>query len=399
MQYIRGEYCFYLNLDDLHNPELPLIKNRSAGGTLCFWKKQLDPYVTVISVKTQSFLPVILKLTNFQISVHIALYLPTHGKDTKFISDLAELGICIEELTNSYPEAVFYIRGDGNVNSKNVNRVALLEHFLEKFYLTKVIVPLPTYPTFVGNGMFDSNIDIILQTSSLSAPESVSSILCKKNHPHILSHHDVIVSDFSLPAKPMQQTKEKLIKAPRVNLKREKIIWTAEAAIKYERIIAPHLRRLRENWLCPSSQSSMSILLETTNILLQKTASSTNKSKSLGNKPVAKSTKTPKPILKAQKQLSKFGKFCMKGKEAELRSAKANYRRTVRRTGVKNDCEHDMKLDQIMGDNPDSAYSFISYCRRTAQVSLDKLTVGDKVYDGADVPDGFYDSMSMSRPG
>ena len=160
MQYIRGEYCFYLNLDDLHNPELPLIKNRSAGGTLCFWKKQLDPYVTVISVKTQSFLPVILKLTNFQISVHIALYLPTHSKDTKFISDLAELGICIEELTNSYPEAVFYIRGDGNVNSKNVNRVALLEHFLEKFYLTKVIVPLPTYPTFVGNGMFDSNIDI-----------------------------------------------------------------------------------------------------------------------------------------------------------------------------------------------------------------------------------------------
>ena len=89
----------------------------------------------------------------------------------------------------------------------------------------------------------------------------------------------------------------------------------------------------------------------------------------------------------------------MKGKEAELRSAKANYRRTVRRTGVKNDCEHDMKLDQIMGDNPDSAYSFISYCRRTAQVSLDKLTVGDKVSDGADVPDGFYDSMSMSRPG
>ena len=195
----------------------------------------------------------------------------------------------------------------------------------------------------------------------------------------------------------MQQTKEKLIKAPRVNLKREKFIWTAEAAIKYERIIAPHLRRLRENWLCPSSQSSMSILLETTNILLQKTASSTNKSKSLGNKPVAKSTKTPKPILKAQKQLSKFGKFCMKGKEAELRSAKANYRRTVRRTGVKNYCEHDMKLDQIMGDNPDSAYSFISYCRRTAQVSLDKLTVGDKVYDGADVPDGFYDSMSSIK--
>ena len=177
LDYIKGEYCFALNSDDMHDPELPLVKNKSVGGTLCLWRKHLDPYVSVIELKSPSFTPFILKLPNFEISIHIAIYLPTHGKDVEFMADLADLGICIEELHETYPAAPLYVRGDGNVNAKNANRVALLEHFLQKFSLTKV--PHHTYHHFVGGGLFDSDIDVILNSVSILNQETVTEIMCK----------------------------------------------------------------------------------------------------------------------------------------------------------------------------------------------------------------------------
>ena len=123
---LRGEYCYFLNSSDLHDPELPLISTHATGGTLCLWKRCLDPYITVHKTNNPSFIPIILSLPYHGVSIHVAIYLPTHGKETEFVSDLADLQICIDELVLKYPSAPLFIRGDANVNQKNKRRVSLL---------------------------------------------------------------------------------------------------------------------------------------------------------------------------------------------------------------------------------------------------------------------------------
>ena len=393
LDYIRGDYCFALNSDDSHDPELPLVRNKSVGGTLCLWRKWLDPFVTVLKLVSPSFIPILIKLPNYQTSIHVAIYLPTHGKDTEFISALADLGNCLEELYSTYPGAALYIRGDGNVNAKNGNRVILLEHFLRRFSLVKANIPHKTYHHFVGHGAFDSDIDVILTKASGQNPEVMSQILCKFEHPTILSHHDIILSEFSLLHKAEEHVEQVLVEAPRLTLRREKIYWTTEGIELYEAAVTSHLQRLRSNWLDPSSQTSMSILLDLTNKILTMTAESTNQAKAVGIKQTTRSVKTPKPIIKAQKLLTKATRKC----SLSLKNAKANYRRTVRRTRVKASAERDQKLEQILDVNPSSVFSFINSCRKSTPVMLEKLTVGNKVYSGSSVPDGFYDSMSSIK--
>ena len=109
-----------------------------------------------------------------------------HGKDLEFMSNLADLGICIEELQEAYPTAPLYIRGD--VNVKNANRE-----------------------------------------------------MCKLDHPTILSHHDVILSDFSLQSKPEDTNDDIHCEAPKVEIKREKIIWSDEGIKEFKNIVTPQL--------------------------------------------------------------------------------------------------------------------------------------------------------------
>ena len=119
MDYVRGDYCHFLNSEDLHNPDLPLVTNHAVGGTLCLWRRFLDPFVTIYLATNSSFTPIVLRIPNYQTSIHIGIYLPTHGKDVQFVSDLAELKICFDELQENYPDAIFYIRADWKVNVKN----------------------------------------------------------------------------------------------------------------------------------------------------------------------------------------------------------------------------------------------------------------------------------------
>ena len=81
MSYVQHEYCYWLSSEDLHEPDIPLIKSKAAGGTLAMWRKWLDPHISVHHVQSCAFLPLVLKLPGARTSVHIALYLPTHGKD------------------------------------------------------------------------------------------------------------------------------------------------------------------------------------------------------------------------------------------------------------------------------------------------------------------------------
>ena len=58
----------------------------------------MDPFIEIIPTNTASFLPVILKKPGLVTTVHVTLYLPTHGKDSEFVSDMAELRNCLDEL-------------------------------------------------------------------------------------------------------------------------------------------------------------------------------------------------------------------------------------------------------------------------------------------------------------
>ena len=81
------KYNFYLNSEDRHDALLSLSKSRAHGGTLAIWKKELDPYVTMLEPSSSRILALLLEKPGFQTSVHITVYLPTAGQDTAFMKE------------------------------------------------------------------------------------------------------------------------------------------------------------------------------------------------------------------------------------------------------------------------------------------------------------------------
>ena len=302
-QYIEGEYCWHLNSDDLHDPELPLTRSRSHGGTAALWQKNLDPYVEIISTTTTAFLPIVLKMPGLRTAIHIAIYMPTSGKDNEFVADLAELRNCLDDLSERYANAVIYIRGDGNVNHNNRVRVTLLRQLIMDYKLNQVEIGHSTYHHFMGGESHDSAIDILLYSSCDDVTEKVEHIMCIHNHPELLSHHDVIFSSFTIPCEPISSTPGNLVTAPRCNFSRNKIYWSVEGQAKYAELVTPYLREARNNWLDSNCQASMSVLLSVTNKIMSKCATLTNQSKDIVYKNVRKSRKVPRTIKNASDKM------------------------------------------------------------------------------------------------
>ena len=141
-------------------------------------------------------------------------------------NQLANLHICLEKLTERYQAALIYIRGDSKVNQNNSTRVALFGQFLEKLSLQLSCMSHKTYHHFVGNGMYDSNIDIIGHSNKQAVAENVTRILCKHEYPQSNSHHDIILSQFNIPfLKETEAAKTNLTIAPRCSQSRSKITW------------------------------------------------------------------------------------------------------------------------------------------------------------------------------
>ena len=109
----HGKYSFHLNSDDILCPDLPLDSRRASGGTMILWRVKFDPYVKVLPSNTTSALPILLTIPGVAISVHVALYLPTSGKEAEFVSALADLEASIEQIKEDYACPIF-LRGDCN---------------------------------------------------------------------------------------------------------------------------------------------------------------------------------------------------------------------------------------------------------------------------------------------
>ena len=194
MQYLRGEYCYYLNSEDKHDPELPMVTTKAHGGTMILWKHNLDPFINVHPVSTTAFLPIIFNPPNNPTSIHICIYLPTSGKEAQFMEEISSLSSVIGDILLLYPGAPIFLRGDFNVSDKNKNRTALLAYLCQQYELQQAQIHHPTYHHFLGNGSSDSYLDKLLYSNSLAVKETLVKIICKLTNPLVESHHDIIVS-------------------------------------------------------------------------------------------------------------------------------------------------------------------------------------------------------------
>ena len=87
----KGKYSYSLNSDDLFSPDLPLDTRKAIGGTMILWRSCLDPYIKVLPSTSSSVLAILLSIPGVAVSAHIALYMPTSGKEVEFATALSAL--------------------------------------------------------------------------------------------------------------------------------------------------------------------------------------------------------------------------------------------------------------------------------------------------------------------
>ena len=185
---LLGEYCYELNSDDKHDTELSMIKNKSYGGTMALWKKSLNQYVTVLPTETSSFLPILFQPPGSPESVHLSIYLPTSGKESEFVDEIVKIRIFLDDFLTDHPGCIIFIRGDSNVNTNNAARMNVFKHFKNTYEMNSVPINHKTYHHFLGAGLYDSNIDVIMHTKTRLIHEEIKTVFCQTEHPSIDSH-------------------------------------------------------------------------------------------------------------------------------------------------------------------------------------------------------------------
>ena len=402
MNYFKGEYCYYLNSEDKHDLEAPFTKNKTSGGTMIMWRTDMDPYVSIHPVSTTSFLPLIYSPPGSPITIHIALYLPTSGLESQFIEQITELRNIIDELLLTYPSSILFLRGDSNVNMNNKKRTFIFQNFCHELNLKNVDTNHKTYHHFVGQGLFDSSIDVILHAKSAPFAEEILDIVCQDDHPGVDSHHDIIISSVNLPIEPVQAPKlDNLLKAPRIDNKRVKIIWDDNKLSDYETGVCSQLERLRQCWPENNSPVSTSILLDLTNKVLHEVAVATQKSVSMNSpkkRKISKKVALAKVILneahKALKNAIKNNETNLESFTNNLKIARRNYRCITRKELHRDDLKRDSKLFSVFSPTKSKLFRSIRLSKTSAAASVPFLTVGEKTYPVDMVGDGLFESIS-----
>ena len=385
---------------------------------MVMWKQCLDPHIKVYKVETSSFLPIVFEPPDLPTTIHIAVYLPTLGKESEFLSELSSLDVCIKDLKEEYSNSQIYLRGDFNVSKTNLGRTSLLNHLCASHGLAQVQVDHPTYHHFVGKGSSDSHLDRLLYPKSSQHPENLISILCRNKEPLIYSHHDLLVSEFSLASHPQQALKCSVrLKscnprqnnvAPKVENTRTKVVWSDIGAQEYQTLVQPQLQAIQELWLNPASKSCMSLLLQATNDVMASAAAQTNKVINLNDQPKTKFKKVPKAVRKSQRNLLKLKRIIRDHHSSatslsDLKSnylhTKQNHRKLERLFIAQESINRDTKLYELLSSEPSKFFSRMKRQNRSckAQAGVKKLKVGDKTYTGESVCDGFYDSISKLK--
>ena len=403
-----GEYSFLLNSEELNNPELALERPKAYGGTMIMWKTELDPFVTPLPTSSPAFLPILLDIPEFTPSIHIALYLPTSGKDSDFVAALSHLDVFLDEIAVSYNCPV-YIRGDANCNPRNLPRSSLLEHFCSKHDFVSVDFGHNSHHHFMGLGLHDAQLDVLLHRSS-HPPEILTDIFCKLKHPLVDSAHDIIISTCKIQSRPsISRDLSENVKAVKMVNDRVKIKWEDENIPEYEHLVGDNLARLRDSWPGSSSPSSVSILLQSTNDVLSTCAKASNKHVKLGKASIPKPRKYPlvsaaqSKVLRISKLVSNltsgnnYSSEQVNDARKALTAARAECRRIMNNTTKLACDERDALTHSVLSSNPEKLYSFVKASKNKSSTKINSLKVGKKVYSGSSVPDGFFDSLSTLK--
>ena len=182
----------------------------------------------------------------------------------------------------------------------------MIKQFVRDYDLKLVNVDLKTYHHFMGEGISDSDLDILLYSNHENVYEQLAHLRCGQVDQLVDSHHDVLISTCNIPYTLSDVLPQPLNSAPRIENNRHKIIWSEKGAAEYKTIISNLLPGLRSRWLLPSSQASTSVLLKSTNALLTLAALRSNKAVSLASPISKKSERLPKETRKSGNALSKL---------------------------------------------------------------------------------------------
>ena len=380
---------------------LPLNKSCAHGGTLVLWRKCLDPFINILPSPSPAILPILCQIPGIKISVHICIYLPTHGRDADFLNELANLQLCVEDIKIKYNQPAIFIRGDANSSKKNIKRFSIFSQFLQKCNLLNVHIPHPTYHHFVGNGLFDSNVDVLTHSNLSWVYESILKIFCTVDLPDVSSHHDMIMSNAFLPPSTQASTSVNLKVAPRTTFPRYKINWTETGVQAFSELAAAQLCDLRESWEPSSSKSLSSLLIQFTNNILVSSATATNSSSSTIRAPNTKKLRPPISIRKAKKKLNRMHeKMAVMNSPISrqaFKSAQKAYRAVVRKARLDRNLCRDAKMDEILSSSPKAVYSYIRNIRGIQSSQIECLDVNGDAYTGNMVGDGFFHSMSSLK--
>ena len=208
LQPLQSSHNYFLNSEDRHDQLLSLKRSQAHGGTLTLWKKDLDPYITILEPTTSRILVLILDKPGFQVSIHINIYLSTAGKEPEFMDDLSTLEDTIDMVNEKYPDSIIYIRGDANsavLPRQNNKRDFLFKHFVNSNNFEHVNLDHRTYHHFINDGLSDSCIDVLLFSKLTSegfpnlCEENLIKVICSKTSTYVHSSHDVILSSVSFP--------------------------------------------------------------------------------------------------------------------------------------------------------------------------------------------------------
>ena len=396
-------YRSYLNSDDLFDLELPLTKRKAVGGTMALWKVKYDQFVTVQPCPSPSILPLLFSPPGMVSSIHITIYLPTAGKDVEYYQEVTNLMQCIDDLTNRFPDALLFIRGDANANPKNVTRNTMLTNLMLKWNLTRVAINHKTYHHFTGNGNSDSELDVILHNNA--AVEHLFQVICQIDHPSLTSHHDALFSHFYLPEKSSDHCPDPP-RAPRIKNERVRINWTQPGSQSYMELVSSSLAGLRDSWLNPKSQSSVSVLLQSTYALLDSCARATNPYTHLSRKTTFKPIPKPSYIINSEQSLKSSHRLLRRlspldpnyvSVKTEHQRRKRIHARLIRHRSVLARTQSEQKFQSICSKSPQQAYRLLRNIKRTETSKISKLSVDNLIYVGDNVPDGIYYSIEKLK--
>ena len=391
MTLFSDEFCYELNAEDKHNEDIAMMKSKASGGTMVMWRRALDKYISVHPVATTSFLPIVFSPPDSVISIHIALYLPTAGREGEYMEQIALLNNCIEDLKITYKNPIIFIRGDGNTNPNNKERSNVLSYFMRSNGLSQVDISHKTYHHFLGGGSFDSSIDILLYPTNLNDKESITNIYCKNECPDMFSHHDAILSSVNIPSMQSSSPQSNLVVAPRLDYSRKKILWSEEGKMRYMELVSPKLSDIRTRWLDPTSKTSLTILLNRTNDILSTTAIETNKFIDLNKKKESKPKKIPREIVRSRQTLIRLHK---NGDHENLKIARNIHRKLVRRTRSRDLILNNQQLHSIISSDPRKAFSKIRSAKSGSSIQVPHIMVGNKKYEDNRIIDGFFESLT-----